>query len=313
MNHTQITQFFQVTTKYHNKSKQYFIYDPTNKIAIFDYKPEITDQFIIKKNGLHLYYRGTIQPNKSPNKKTCDISIPLLKSNLQKAIRRRHKDVAVTSALAILDHNPIELFRRLAIIFIEDVCLLDCYPIIIWWMIADKEYSFSYEDRIILIQIIESLCDIIEFLDTDSHIGLPVELTHKSLENNATVLALYYRSIYGGMKGDIEMLEKSIYYYANFPEKILKTLFHSNDIQISQEIEILEEAIDFHPYPVILTILEKKIGLSKEKIKETIWFTESGVNIRKKKTLEDSEKYKKTDEWKQIEPALSYTRLKMIN
>ena len=67
--------------------------------------------------------------------------MPLIKSNLQKAVRRCDNQIAIQSALVLIQMAPMELLRRLPIIYIEDVCLMDSYSIVVWLMMADKDYS----------------------------------------------------------------------------------------------------------------------------------------------------------------------------
>jgi len=73
-------------------------------------------------------------------------------------------------------------------------------------------------------------------------------------------------------------------------------------------VEILPEAIDFHPFPYMLTILQKKTRMEKDMIKEWIWFTESAVNIRKQYTMDKSNEMMETDEWKAISYFLDNVR-----
>jgi hypothetical protein len=80
------------------------------------------------------------------------------------------------------------------------------------------------------------------------------------------------------------------------------------DTPITMLRRILPEAIDFHPYPHMLTMIEKQTCIDKEIIKQHIWFAESGCNIRKPETLELSEKYKTTNEWGKIKQALDTIR-----
>ena len=84
--------------------------------------------------------------------------IPLVKSNLQKAIRRCDSQIAIQSALVLIQCAPMELLRRLPIIYIEDVCLMDSYPIVVWLMMADRDYIINNDDIDKLLNIIHSLC-----------------------------------------------------------------------------------------------------------------------------------------------------------
>ena len=243
-----------------------------------------------------------------------DYSVPLLKSNLQKAIRRGENAIAIKTCLAILQKEPIELLRRLPIIFIEDVCLMDSYTIIVWLMMADKDYGKpSNEDIDIILNIVNSLCncrDCFNYRKNDKG----YLYSHDMLKENDQLLAVYYRSEYGGMKGDIQMLKVAIEYYKLNSSEIKKTEFNSIDYsRINGEIEILAEAVDFHPFPHMLYILNKLTNIDKEIIKMCIWFAESGYNIRKLETIESSKSYKEKAEWKRIVKHIDDIRVELIN
>jgi hypothetical protein len=145
MQQRKLDSFFTVITKYDENNKKCFIYDPINKTAIFAPKPEKTDKFIDTKCNIRLFYRQNhiVTENDFIPKISTNLSVPLLKSNLQKAIRRFNKDIALTTSIVLLEKDPLSFLRRLPIIFVEDVCLLDSLPIIIWFMMADKEYKLT--------------------------------------------------------------------------------------------------------------------------------------------------------------------------
>jgi hypothetical protein len=87
---------------------------------------------------------------------------------------------------------------------------------------------------------------------------------------------VYLRSLYGGMKCDIFMLERAVNHIRCEPscwEKIERS--------VPDELEILDVAIDFHPLPHMLGVIEKETKVSKERVKELIWYVNSGVNLRK--------------------------------
>jgi hypothetical protein len=240
--------------------------------------------------------------------------VPLLKSNLQKAIRRCENEIAIKSCLAILKKEPLELLRRLPIIYIEDVCLIDSYTIIVWLMMADKDYgNLNNMDIDIILNIVNSLCncrDYFHYIKND----ICYNYSHELLQNNDQLLAIYYRSKYGGLKGDIQMLKVATNYYLANPSEIKKTEFNSIDYSsLNGEIEILAEAVDFHPLPYMIHILNRLTFIDKETIKMCIWFAESGYNIRKLETIEASKLYKETKEWKKIEKYIDDIRVEMIN
>jgi hypothetical protein len=307
---TKLSQFFSIKTEFNAKHKRCFIYDPEKSRAIFETEPQAKDVFIVKKLGISLYLRNcVVEKYDLPTIKT-DAKIPLLKSNLQKAVRRGKNIVAMGTALAMLQKEPVELVRRLAIICIEDVCVMDTYPVLVWLMMTDKHYLPTTGDFYLILQIVNSLCNCTETFD-HTYKYKDFVLNHESLQDlkrHDVLLALFYRQKYGGMKGDIEMLNSGISYYTANYGQIVKTDFSTIDFEIPDELEILECAVDFSPFPFILDNINKKTGLDNGKIKEFIWFAESAWNFRKLHTQIRSENYKSRPEWELIEKHLHNER-----
>jgi hypothetical protein len=313
MSQSKLHEFFDVS--YNSNDKRCFIYDPDNRRAFFDYSPEKTDVFVIKKSSVSLFYRPSIIANNEEfmgiDNKT-NIDVPLLKSNLQKAIRRKDKRTAVSTMIALLSKSPTELFRRLPIIYIEDVCLMTSFPIVVWFMMTDKEYIIKNLDVFILANIIISLCDTDEVYD-DPSFDITTEEEedlfgiNKPNENDDAILALKIRSKYGGMKGDITLLKEAIEYYSR--GGIIVDTEWSDKIRYEHRSDILPEAIDFHPYPQMLRDINKATYIQSDLVKKTIWLAESGVNYRKPHTIILSDNAKKSSVWPKIKKALDEWRL----
>jgi len=319
MTQTKLDNFFTIRPNTNNNSKKCFIYDPDEYRAFFDNIPDSNrDIFLSNKLDIKLYYRV---PLKTTNFEFPIINsayrVPLLKSNLQKAIRRGKTEVAISTALFLLQSNSIEFLRRLPIIFIEDVCLMDSISIPIWLIMCDKEYKLTSIDTYILLHIVKSLCECKLYYDHRKKFMKPFELIHETLKDYShkdELLSLYYRSKYGGMKGDIEMLVNSIYYYIGNPLLIGRSSININyEFQISRNLVILPEAIDFHPFPYMINIIIKNTNLNYKDIKSYIWYTESCVNFRKSYTISKSNKNITDDIWKKIKPELEKVRKIIIN
>eukprot|EP01039_Chlorochromonas_danica_P009670 gene9670-10691_t len=128
---------------------------------------------------------------------------------------------ALQSTLALFRLDPTQLLRRLTIIMIEDVDLFDSFPLLLWWMIADKDYQLTEFDLALLLNIVYSLCQYQDVVDVD-FMGMErkeedsLRYDADSLEDHQPycdmLLALYYRSLYGGMPCDITMLHNAIAY-----------------------------------------------------------------------------------------------------
>jgi hypothetical protein len=316
MQQRKLDSFFKITINHNERNKKCFIYDPENYKAFFATKPLDKDTFIVNKSGIKLYYRYMKPKDINFPIIDADYCVPLLKSNLQKAVRRCENEIAIQTSLAILQKEPMELLRRLPIIYIEDVCLMDSYPIPVWLMMADKDYIMTTTDIDIILNIVNSLCNCREYFDFRGNDNV-YDFSHELLqdyENFNELLSIYYRSEYGGMKGDMQMLKTSIEYYINNPMESQKTVFNSiNYDKIKPDLEILVEAIDFHPFPQMLNTLSRITKIDKQIIKQCIWFVESGYNIRKPSTIESSKLYEERSEWRKIECYLDDVRSVLIN
>ena len=65
-------------------------------------------------------------------------NIGLLKSQLQKAIRRKENKLAMNLGYQLMNVDMNQFLRRLAIITLEDVILNQYYPVLIWMMMASS-------------------------------------------------------------------------------------------------------------------------------------------------------------------------------
>lgn len=292
-----------------SKEKRCFVYDPDNRSASFVCSPLSTDVFIAKKLQVSLYYRPSSDDTQWTATFKPEHDMPLLKSNIQKAIRRKQTDIAVSTLMAMLAISPIEVFRRLTIIFIEDVCLMSSVSIVVWLMMCDSDYILKNIDVFLLINIVISLCETDEYFADDNDI---IEYTggHReiSMQHDA-ILAIYYRSKYGGMKGDMAMLRRSITHYLE-GGKIIETKW-SNTVRFSHKVDIIPEAIDFHPYPNLLWDINKVTKVQRDVIKMSVWNAESGVNVRKTETLLRSACARETEVWQNIKPVLDDWRRRL--
>jgi len=314
---TNLHSFFTIVTAHNEQHKKCFIYDPITYKAYFSNKPDEHCEFVSIKAGIKLYFvKDPSSLLVSSKQVHTNADIPLLKSNLQKAIRRGNHQVAVSSALAILQRDPIQLLRRLPIIFVEDVCLTDSLPIVIWLLMADKQYKMTNQDIDILLQIVYSLSVCSRYFD-DRQLNCQIEYTHEMLETNTCyneVLALHYRSLYGGMKGDMQLLKNAISHFSENPHDIVRYSFiEKYPFEIGVNVPIIKEAVDFHPYPNMLESIHKKTRIDKSFIKTCIWFAESGFNIRKQYTIDLSEEYKNKREYPLLVPHLEQFRLTYLS
>ncbi|KAG7357530.1 hypothetical protein IV203_002218 [Nitzschia inconspicua] len=67
------------------------------------------------------------------------LSVPVLKSILQKSVRRRKPLPSVRVAMELWDKSQVELLRRLPIIVLEDTTLHPDMPLLVWLMMASSK------------------------------------------------------------------------------------------------------------------------------------------------------------------------------
>ena len=237
--------------------------------------------------------------SKKINKKTFDFeksnytekAIPILKSNLQKCIRRSKEKKAIRTAYQMLLLDPNALLRRLPIIYIEDVHIEKSFVSIIWYMIAvSKGYKLSQNDIEWILGIVSMLAknnlkEIVPKLNKDGIENMDefINLIPKEFyELNFNVIwALLIRYLYGGMKGDMKLILNTILAYKNKPIIEIEII----PIKISDKISefklkyILTAAVDFHCTNIIkLLLLKYKLDNSYFKVyKECIWFNRSSL------------------------------------
>jgi hypothetical protein len=147
------------------------------------------------------------------------LSIPVLKSILQKAIRRRRPLPAVRIAMELADKSLGDLLRRLPIIMLEDSTLHPSFPLLTWLMAAHSK-DFQLND-FLLAKVLVAVYEIAScpwqdcIMTTDavvSNVDLSFGKYHKPgldylLEDRETVIwSMLMRANYGGMNCDLEML-----------------------------------------------------------------------------------------------------------
>ncbi|GAX24494.1 hypothetical protein FisN_18Lh044 [Fistulifera solaris] len=157
------------------------------------------------------------------------LSVPVLKSILQKSIRRRRPLPSVKVAMELADKSLGELLRRLPIIVLEDSTLHPDFDLLVWLMMANsKDYSIPPSLLARVFEIIFEICScpwidscssitpevddppnaIGDSLATASLTSLHEELLTQQLfsQSSSLIWAMLARAEYGGMKGDVQML-----------------------------------------------------------------------------------------------------------
>ena len=229
---------------------------------------------------------SSVLPGKSivPEYRLPESLIPLLKSNIQKCVRRKIHDKAMKSAYQLMnivsdkgkEIGMSNFLRRLSIISLEDTVVISAIQTVIWFMVAhSKGYTLDEKQKRYLLGVLYIL------IDNKTFSRMQWKSTNKDIVYNDFVKSLTVRKAYGGMKGDINMIDDAIKHYsynkpANIPivrMKVTDLSFNKDDIELS--------AVDFHCYPHIISRLVILFPeYSEEHLKQVIWDESSGVNIR---------------------------------
>ena len=298
-----ITNWF--SCKYHLKNSsmpKYFVLDenmiPHWKINLNTNEYKLFGKIKVKKDFNQILMIGI--SNKIESKiNTCNknseelkINIPILKSNLQKCIRRSKIRKSVRTGNFLLDVDPNSLLRRLAIIYIEDVIIDNYFTNIIWYMVAvSKGYILSSIDKLIILNIIKNLAkskfkEEIPKYDKIDYKTYFLEINSNILNHNYNIIwSLILRNKYGGMIGDINMINGALQIYSKKKVNKINLIIKNFDYKLNlKEKDILLESVDFHCTNIIGILLKKKkINYQDNYLiyKDCIWNNRSSITNKK--------------------------------
>ena len=248
------------------------------------------------KNDLNIYINKKLVSSDLYNfeSKYTTKNVSLLKSQLQKSIRRMNTSLSINICYQMINLDFNELLRRLLIITLEDVFLNQYFGILTWMMVAfsTKKWNPTNKDINWILNYVNYLCSI-SYRDKYSKI----DTVHKSCDiddklYSSLIFSLELRKSYGGMKGDIKMLNwfinewnirfKSNLKYIDLIKKNMKLVnILDENIVLVKPSEMLLEGCDFHNYPDIINIIySNNLQFNKEQIKEAIWQYSSKINFR---------------------------------
>ena len=226
--------------------------------------------------------------------------IELLKSNLQKCIRRKHTNGALDTVNILIRQNIQQLLRRLPIIALEDSIIeFDDFIFLVWLMIANSSgYNLNQIDIDKILLIIQNISEsnYRDYIDNDLDSDFEYDNIN-NLDANNNIIKFYYsiflRLEYGTMKGDKRWLQ-------NLANKWLNRLKKNSKIinKIKNNYEKLEnykfnenillkdyllESVDFHCHKNIFDEIKNKVGYyTNTDIKNAIWFLRSSINDKRK-------------------------------
>ncbi len=197
-------------------------------------------------------------------------AVPLLKSNLQKCVRRMLTGKAIRTSHELMKLDLQQFLRRLPIIILEDTRLCTGFSTVIWMMAANGNGWIPSKVNI------EWLLGLVHQITMSPHHDLcdykRITNPHsmwKGLGNNISstyVYAMYLRMVYGGMRNDRKMLASLMdIWYERFTANqcivSLETIFvNLDDLSPFTKDDVIPEAVDFHCYPWIIYRLCGLVG-----------------------------------------------------
>lgn len=213
----------------------------------------------------------------------------LLKSLLQKAIRRKNTRSALLSAYELMNRDIVQFLRRMPIIMLEDAFIHPSINNVIWFMAASPHIILDSNHKSYILGIIHDMSvlgyrhPIIKKEESTSITEYISASTLTSDYFRNIVLSLYLRKSFGGMKGDMKMIN-------GFIDEILPSIYDNHTfhkikhIQIHDTLkssDILREAADFHCFPKILDDIHKHhMEYTVDEIKNSIWIHSSSISYK---------------------------------
>jgi hypothetical protein len=177
-----------------------------------------------KSRDIELHVTSSIEPAKSYRKmisRKSRLSVPALKSILQKGIRRRRPLPSVRVAMELADKSFGDLIRRLPIICLEDSFLHHEFPFVIWLMVAhSKDYIPNQALIIRLFRVIFEIASCpwqdkcvepeespLEQNESDFSLTTSSDFFHSDPACDLMLRTMLMRKKYGGMECDLKMID----------------------------------------------------------------------------------------------------------
>ena len=224
-----------------------------------------------------------------------------LQSHLQKCVRRMQTYKSIKTAKHLIDLDLTTFIRRLPIIMLEDVCIHESISVIIWLMISiHKGFRIRCE-------MIKWLLGVVYYLSTeekkDNYLNKDREETDFTIDHQLKdiLYPLRYRKAYGGMKGDMNMIEYYIHELTNL--RLKPTTDKITLIKLTMDPlpykEWVYQANDFHCNKSIIPRIKNHFPkYPEEYIQRLIWYFSSSTNLRIKDDIEHPKQMIK--DWEKI-------------
>lgn len=246
------------------------------------------------------------------NKTNSYSNISILKSNLQKCVRRLYVKNAVNTAfqMCLINKGLNQLLRRLIIIAVEDACATYDIIKLCYLMCISSKINLVGENTLSSIELSEYVLKFclkftkfitkIKIRDPEYCVGKKTSVESivnscLSDKNKSFIMCLFTRAEYGGMECDIDMLIKSgsVWLKRLASEKImwhnLITLTCENEkvdlVNKFKKSSIIRYSYDFHCTNIMKKMKEQFPNYLEEELKKAIWYYSSGVNKKNKIVL----------------------------
>jgi len=193
-----------------------------------------------------------------------------------------------------------DLIRRLSIIMLEDTELHECITTIVWLTVALSKDNFRIKKYMYewILGVIYLLCktensdklkkdnnDSISLKNITQEVLSCSELLSK--EQLSILYSMLIRVTYGGMDGDLNMIQRYVLVwkdrFVKNSKKINNMILKPISIYVT-ELKISDwdiSAIDYHCSPKIIDFIIKKYPeLNEDEIKSLIWTYSSSINAR---------------------------------
>jgi alkylated DNA repair dioxygenase AlkB len=291
----------------------YFLYDPIScKVSIHsDHTPNAELVYTMLPQGIQFERMVDDSEPFEPYDTTLP-HLSLLKSNLQKAIRRQEKEIALHTTMKMIYHGGIiELLRRLTIITWEDTILNPYYPILVWLFvtISSKSYHVTNHDVIFIHSYVAYLCDLEDV--TEYSVTYKETTPFAQLCHDTIGLSLFMRLQYGGFESEQCAMNDLIHRVLQHNAQIAQKEINMIDPYELIKVDILDASIDFHCFPSMLKQVRARLPfLSEESIRQAIWNFDSSINRRLTVAHNETEEH----QWKHtIQPACAAYRAYIRN
>ena len=214
-------------------------------------------------------------------------SVPIMKSHLQKAVRRMKVSSALGSTRELIGMDLQSLLRRIPIIAIEDVAPVQGIDVCIWMMIAhSKGFDLMKSHLEYLLGFIEAISkypykirNYKELSNSSASHFEPDEATKVAIQ------CLELRRSYGGMKGDMKMIKILEDYLKNGKQEILSMevngLSFDRIASLDRSESWVPAAIDFHVCSIARKLAESR-NIDETQVRRLMWNYSSSVNYRQR-------------------------------